>query len=221
MKISIIMSVFNNSKTLKRSIESILNQDYKNFEFLIMNDSSTDSTKEILKNYKNTDARIKIYENNKNLGLTKSLNILINNAKGELIARQDADDYSVNDRFSTQIEFLKNYNLDGCTSRSKVISTGKVRPGLSYFLPIKLAVKYKNPFIHGTLLIKKKVLQDVGNYDENFYYAQDYKLFKDLIDKGYKIKSINKFLYYLNTENNISSNMKKEQNYYAKLVRRS
>tara|TARA_B000000565_G_scaffold220786_1_gene175363 strand:- start:1557 stop:2204 length:648 start_codon:yes stop_codon:yes gene_type:complete len=215
------MSVFNNSKTLKRSIESILNQDYKNFEFLIMNDSSTDSTKEILKNYKNTDARIKIYENNKNLGLTKSLNILINNAKGELIARQDADDYSVNDRFSTQIEFLKNYNLDGCTSRSKVISTGKVRPGLSYFLPIKLAVKYKNPFIHGTLLIKKKVLQDVGNYDENFYYAQDYKLFKDLIDKGYKIKSINKFLYYLNTENNISSNMKKEQNYYAKLVRRS
>ncbi len=215
------MSVFNNSKTLKRSIESILNQDYKNFEFLIMNDSSTDSTKEILKNYKNTDARIKIYENNKNLGLTKSLNILINNAKGELIARQDADDYSVNDRFSTQIEFLKNYNLDGCTSRSKVISTGKVRPGLSYFLPIKLALKYKNPFIHGTLLIKKKVLQDVGNYDENFYYAQDYKLFKDLIDKGYKIKSINKFLYYLNTENNISSNMKKEQNYYAKLVRRS
>lgn len=57
------MSVFNNSKTLKRSIESILNQDYKNFEFLIMNDSSTDSTKEILKNYKDTDARIKIYEN--------------------------------------------------------------------------------------------------------------------------------------------------------------
>ncbi len=215
------MSVFNNSKTLKRSIESILNQDYKNFEFLIMNDSSTDSTKEILKNYKDTDARIKIYENNKNLGLTKSLNILVNNAKGELIARQDADDYSVNDRFSTQVEFLKSYNLDGCTSRSKVISTGKVRPGLSYFLPIKLAIKYKNPFIHGTLLIKKKVLQDVGNYDENFYYAQDYKLFKDLIDKGYKIKSINKFLYYLNTENNISSNMKKEQNYYAKLVRRS
>lgn len=215
------MSVFNNSKTLKRSIESILNQDYKNFEFLIMNDSSTDSTKEILKNYKDTDARIKIYENDKNLGLTKSLNILINNAKGELIARQDADDYSVNDRFSTQVEFLKSHNLDGCTSRSKVISTGKVRPGLSYFLPIKLAIKYKNPFIHGTLLIKKKVLQDVGNYDENFYYAQDYKLFKDLIDKGYKIKSINKFLYYLNTENNISSNMKKEQNYYAKLVRRS
>ena len=59
MKISIIMSVFNNSKTLKRSIESILNQDYENFEFLIMNDCSNDSSKEILKNFENKDSRIK------------------------------------------------------------------------------------------------------------------------------------------------------------------
>ena len=82
-------------------------------------------------------------------------------------------------------------------------------------------MRYKNPFIHGTLLIKKDALIEIEKYDENFYYAQDYKLFKDLIDKGYKVNSLNKFLYFLNTENNISSIMKKEQNFYAKLVRNS
>ena len=61
MKFSIIMSVFNNSKTLKRSIESILNQDYENFEFLIMNDCSNDSSKEILKNFENKDSRTKFF----------------------------------------------------------------------------------------------------------------------------------------------------------------
>ena len=221
MKISIVMSVFNNSKTLKRSIESILNQDYENFEFLIMNDCSNDSSKEILKNFENKDSRIKIFHNKKNIGLTKSLNILIDNATGQLIARQDADDYSSKDRLSTQVAFLREHNLDACTARSRVISNGKARPGLSFYLPIKLTMRYKNPFIHGTLLIKKDALIEIEKYDENFYYAQDYKLFKDLIDKGYKVNSLNKFLYFLNTEDNISSIMKKEQNFYAKLVRNS
>ena len=151
----------------------------------------------------------------------KSLNILIDNATGQLIARQDADDYSSKDRLSIQVAFLREHNLDACTSRSKVIGSGKARPGLSFYLPIKLTMRYKNPFIHGTLLIKKDALIEIEKYDENFYYAQDYKLFKDLIDKGYKVNSLNKFLYFLNTEDNISSIMKKEQNFYAKLVRNS
>ena len=213
------MSVFNNSKTLERCIESILNQDYENFEFLIMNDFSKDSSNKILKDYENQDSRIKVFNNKENIGLTKSLNILINQSKGEFIARQDADDYSVENRLLMQLDYLTGKNLDACTTRSKVISTGKARPAMSYYLPMKLSMKYKNPFIHGSLLIKKKILNDIGNYDENFYYAQDYKLFKDLINRGYKINTLNKFLYYLNTENNISSTNREEQNYYAKLVR--
>ena len=213
--ISIIMSVFNNSKTL----ESILNQDYENFEFLIMNDFSKDSSNRILKDYENQDSRIKVFNNRENIGLTKSLNILVNKSKGELIARQDADDYSAKNRLLMQLSYLRDKNLDACTTRSRVISTGKARPAMSYYLPIKLSMKYKNPFIHGSLMIKKEVLNDVGNYDENFYYAQDYKLFKDLINRGYKVNTLNKFLYYLNTENNISSKNREEQNYYAKLVR--
>ena len=81
-------------------------------------------------------------------------------------------------------------------------------------------MKYKNPFIHGSLIIKKQVLNDLGLYDENFYYAQDYKLYLDLLSKGYSIKAINKPLYNLNTINNISSNNKDEQKYYFYCARK-
>ena len=80
-------------------------------------------------------------------------------------------------------------------------------------------INYLKPFIHGTLLIKKQVLENINGYDERFYYAQDYKLFKDLIKQNFKFKVINSPLYYLNTTNNISSNKKKEQYYYASCVR--
>ena len=75
-------------------------------------------------------------------------------------------------------------------------------------------MRYKNPFIHGSLMIQADVLRSVGGYDDNFKYAQDYKLFIDLIKKGYKIKTLNKTLYSLNTKNNISEIYKKEQKKY-------
>ena len=82
-------------------------------------------------------------------------------------------------------------------------------------------MKYKNPFIHGTLFIKKTVLLDVGKYDESFYYAQDYKLMKDLISKDYRYEIIKNPLYQLNMKNNISTNKQSEQNYYANCVRKN
>ena len=82
-------------------------------------------------------------------------------------------------------------------------------------------MKYKNPFIHGTLIISKKILNGLGNYDENFYFAQDYKLMKDFLNEGYKVRSLSKTLYNLNTENNISQNNKKEQKYYFECARKN
>ena len=75
-------------------------------------------------------------------------------------------------------------------------------------------MKLKNPFIHGTLLIKKSVFNECGNYDENFYFAQDYKLFLEIIKKGFKVKSLREPLYYLNMKDNISSKFQSEQEYY-------
>ena len=86
------MSVFNNELSLKSSIESILNQSYKDFEFLIMDDCSTDNSHNILKDYESRDSRIKVFRNSENIGLTKSLNILIEKSQRDFIARQDGDD---------------------------------------------------------------------------------------------------------------------------------
>ena len=82
-------------------------------------------------------------------------------------------------------------------------------------------MKYKNPFIHGTMVIKKSAIEEVGLYNESFYYAQDYKLIKDLLSKGFKYRTIKKPLYELNMENNISTKHKKEQNRYADYVRKA
>lgn len=215
------MPCFNCEKTVAASIESILNQTYQNIEILIIDDGSKDNTYEILKKFQSKHKNIRLFKNQNNLGLTKSLNILIEESKGEYIARQDSDDISVIDRISLQYEFMEQKELDFCSSRATILYSGKKIPRSSHYLPKKIVMKFKNPFIHGTLFIKKSILLDVGKYNENFYYAQDYKLMKTLIDNNYKFKIFRKPLYELNMENNISTNKRSEQNYYANCVKKN
>ncbi len=218
--ISIIMSVYNNAKEVGHAIESVVNQSYQNFEFLIVDDNSTDNTLEILKKYESCNSNIKVYSNKQNIGLTKSLNNLIRESGGDFIARQDADDFSFPERLAKQLEFIHKYNLDGCTTRALIKYKSKVKPNLSYYLPNKIIMKLKNPFIHGSLLVKRNSLEEVGYYDEAFYYAQDYKLFHDLLNINKNIRIIKDPLYVLNTQNNISTNFQKEQEYFANCVKK-
>lgn len=220
-KISVIMSVRNGELTLDYSIESILNQTYENFHFYIINDGSTDGTQKILEKYSSSDPRISIFRNKTNIGLTKSLNLLIKKCSTKIIARQDADDFSMKNRFIKQIDFMNNYKVDVCTSRAYIKGTNRITPKYSFYIPKKILINYKNPFIHGTLMIKKSVFIELNYYDEKFYYAQDYKLFSDLLRKKIKIGIIKKPLYVLNMENNISSLNRKEQDYYAKCVQKN
>ncbi|MCP8319033.1 MAG: glycosyltransferase, partial [Candidatus Methylarchaceae archaeon HK01B] len=104
-KITILMSVYNGEKYLREAIDSILNQTFKDFEFLIINDGSTDRTVEILRSYH--DSRIKIITNEKNMGLTKSLNKGLKIARSEYVARMDADDISYPRRLEVQYEYMK------------------------------------------------------------------------------------------------------------------
>jgi len=214
--ISVIMSVFNNEKDVNDAVKSILNQTYNNFEFLIMDDASEDNTLSILKNLK--DERVKVFNNEHNIGLTKSLNVLISKSKGHFIARQDADDLSLKTRFEDQINILQNENVKACTTRATIKNSKKIIPKWSFYIPHYITIKYKNPFIHGSLMIDKKTLEKIGKYDERFKYAQDFKLFSDLINSNVKIKTLNKSLYVLNMQNNISTNKKNEQQYYADCV---
>ena len=213
------MSVHNNEETVSDSINSILVQTYKNFEFLIIDDCSTDNSLKILQQYEANDPRIKIYRNNKNLGLTKSLNLLIEKTNFNIIARQDADDQSKQNRLKKQFYYLNEKNYSFCVTRAETIKTKKNIPKLSIFLPSKLVVKYKNPFIHGSLMIKKETLLKIGKYNENYYYAQDYKLFWDLLHQGTKFKYMMNSYYVLNTTNNISTIKKEEQKYYSDCVK--
>ena len=121
MEITVLLSVFNGEKWLKYSIESILNQSFRDFEFLIINDGSIDSTKKILEQYAKDDSRIRlIHQSNK--GLTYSLNYGIKLAKGKWIARIDCDDIASPERLKRQYEFALRTNslLVGC--QSKLIS---------------------------------------------------------------------------------------------------
>lgn len=218
--VSVIMSVHNDERTVEKSIESILEQDYENLELLLIDDGSSDKTYEICKKYLNSNKNFKLYQNEHNIGLTKSLNILVKKAEGYFIARQDADDISATSRIRKQLHFMKKYNLDASTTRAFVMNTKKITPSKSYYLPKEFVMRIKNPFIHGTLVVKKEILNKVGLYNEKFYYSQDYKLMRDFIDNGYQLKILKEPLYFLNMEGNISVTHKEKQEYFAECVRK-
>ena len=213
--ISVIMSVYNDENNVANAIQSILDQTFDDFEFLIMDDCSTDNTYEEMIKFVN-DSRVKLYVNEKNIGLTKSLNKLIEESNGKYIFRQDSDDISFKNRFDEQIKILETKDIKTCTTRAIDLNNNKIIPSLSAWIPKKITMKFKNPYIHGTLAIEKLLLNSIGNYSEDFYYSQDFRLYLDLAQKNEKIYEIKRPLYKLNTSNNISTINKEEQKYYFK-----
>lgn len=219
--ISIIMSVKNCEDFIEESITSILNQSYTDFEFLILDDASSDKTFEICENYSSIDSRIKLYKNNETFGLTKSLNILIQKSKGKIIARQDGDDFSVLNRLELQLQKYNESMYKIITSRTYLINEKRIKPFLAHYMPNNIIIRYKNPFVHGSLMIEKDLLLKIGGYDEEFYYAQDYKLFSDLLKNKQKVFTFSKPLYYTRNTLNISTLKLEEQEFYASKVRQS
>ena len=218
--ISVIMSVFNAEDTIEDCVKSILNQTFDSFELLIVNDASTDNTHKLLEKFSKKDKRIKIFTNSENIGLTKSLNFMLSKAKGKYIARQDADDISLPKRFEKQIEFIQSRKFDIVVSRAKKLHDESIIPKFSFIIPSKILIRFKNPFIHGTLFASKDLLTKLNFYNEEFYYAQDYELFSRILKNKIKVGKIWEPLYLLNTKNNISSLFKKEQKEYADKVRK-
>lgn len=200
--VSVIMSVYNskNVELLKKSIESILNQTIKNFEFIICNDCSTNvDIEKILNFYKQKDKRIVLIKNECNLGLAKSLNNCLKIAKGYYIARQDDDDISHCNRFEKEINFLeknKNYVLVGCNLNlfnDKLvwgIRTHKEKPTKKDFI-------HGSQFAHPATIIKKDVLESIGGYkiSKITNRTEDYELYMRLYSYGYIGYNIQEQLY--------------------------
>jgi len=218
--ISVVMSVYNGEKYLKKAIESILNQTYINLEFIIVNDGSTDSSLKIIKQYQQIDDRIVLIDQ-ENIGLTKSLNKAIKIAKGEYIARMDADDISLQNRFEIQIKIIQNLDLDFVFSQAISFTSGMsfISPNSNLIEKFKFKkLAFGNIFVHGTFICKSSILKN-NLYDENIKYAQDYELFCRLIDKGYAFFILPEVLYFLRIDSNSISNIKqKEQSQYAKQI---
>lgn len=220
-EVSVVMSVYNAQQFLKRSVESILNQTFGDFEFIIVNDASSDTSEDVLKKYAEKDRRIKLLFFSQNIGLTKSLNKAIAMAEGKYIARQDADDISLPKRLEKQISFLKR-GYDFCCCRSRFQEDGSIHPKWFSVIFYKAIVKYKNIFIHGSYCFKKSLWQDIGGYDENLIFAQDYDFIIRIILKKYRIKYLFEPLYIAqkNAECISKKNNKEQYEYFKKIKRK-
>jgi glycosyltransferase involved in cell wall biosynthesis len=177
-KVSIILSLYNSANSVSKTVESILNQSYKNYELIIINDGSTDNTKKILNKYKK-QKKIKIFNFNSNLGLAKRLNFGISKSISNYVLRIDDNDQVTNDRIKFQLdEFKKNSNLD-IFGGSAIYINGKKKKKikvLSSNHQIKKKLKFFNPIIHSSIMFKKKSILKIGGYNELFKRCQDYEL---------------------------------------------
>lgn len=192
--VSVIMATHNDEKFLRQAIESVLSQTYQNSELIVINDASTDSTAEILADFLSLNKQIIVLTNKQKLGLTNSLNIGIEKAKGEYIARIDSDDFwNDNEKIKKQVRFLntnRKYGVVGCWSKT-IDSSGKVISLLQYPVQDSEIRKYfliENCFIHSSVLIRSSVIKKESAYNKKYHFAQDYDLW---LSTGLKTKMHN------------------------------
>ena len=190
--ISVIMSTYNESETeLKEAIESILNQSYENFEFIIIQDNPENyKAKHLLEAYQNKDMRIKLYFNKENLGLAASLNKGIEKSKGDYIARMDADDLSYDNRFEIQINFLENNKEIDFVSSSIDIFDGEkiIYKRMAKKYPQKEDLLFGPCFIHPAIIFRAESIKKAGGYKIEKYTrrTEDYDLFMRMYAMGMK-----------------------------------
>lgn len=175
------MSVYNGQNFLAEAVDSILSQTFSDFEFLIIDDGSTDNTAEILSARASRDQRIRIITQ-ENKGRATSLNIGIAAAKSDYIARMDADDIALPDRFQLQFDFLERHPevglLGGSVELIKAAGRvlGAVRPPRED-AEIKAIMLHDNPMLHPTVVMRKSIVLAVGGYRKPLLDADDYDLF--------------------------------------------
>jgi len=179
-KVTVLMSVYNGESYLVQSIDSILKQTFKDIEFIIIDDGSTDKSLSIIKSYMNKDCRIKLIQNEENIGLTRSLNKGLALARGEYIARQDADDISLPDRLNRQVTFMDAHPEIGvCGSWVKKIGS------YSHHIwkyptdndTIRACLLFTSAMAHPSVIMRKSLLVKIQLfYNPSYKRSQDYEL---------------------------------------------
>lgn len=186
--ITVVMAAYNEEDRISEAIDSIINQTYRGWGLIIINDSSSDNTQEIIDSYVRKDSRIISIKNPRNMGLAYSLNRAISISDSTFIARMDADDISLPNRLQVQLDYmLENPDIDvlGTAAFVKNSNTDEkflvTKPELHR--QIVLSIKKINPFFHSSVLINMDFLKQLNGYDENFKRAQDYDLWLRGVDR--------------------------------------
>lgn len=184
-KVSVLMAVHNGEKYLRQAVGSILSQTYSDFEFIILDDGSQDRTTQILAEF--SDPRIVLIKNETGIGLTQSLNLGLEKAKGEYIARMDADDISLPHRLATQVSFLDVRSEVGVVGTaaylvdSDNISRHLVQYPESHDLIHWIMCFFENPIIHPSVMFRAQLTKKMGGYNDAYVTSQDYNLWSRLL----------------------------------------
>lgn len=193
--VSVVMSVYNDSKYISDSVESILNQDLYESEFIIVDDGSTDESLQVIEEYAKSDSRIRIIRNSNNCGLAASLNNAISVARGEYVARMDSDDISLTYRLRSQFEFMKR-NKDIMLVGSSVYRINKdgivmceTRANTDHVCLKKWVISGGIPCMHPTWFFRRSLFHDINGY-RILPAAQDYDFLARVVYKGHKISNV-------------------------------
>ncbi|WP_228060518.1 MULTISPECIES: glycosyltransferase [unclassified Coleofasciculus] len=189
-KISVLMSVYNGSSYLHESVETIINQTFTDFEFIIINDGSTDKSESILQKFQKRDKRIQLISRG-NKGLTATLNEGLGYAQGQYIARMDADDIAFPDRFAKQVEFL-DQNPDYVAVGSRVLLIDPEGLSICPFAQQTSHEEIDNEhmaghggsIVHPAVMLRRSAVQRINGYREEMQIAEDFDLFLRLAEIG-------------------------------------
>jgi glycosyltransferase involved in cell wall biosynthesis len=195
--VTVLMPVYNGGEFLNQAIDSVLNQSYKNIEFLIINDGSTDNSIQTINAYK--DNRIRLINNDGNKGLVYSLNLGLKEAKGEYIARMDADDISLKERLEREVDFLMhNREIGICGTSIKVFGEGRREVVFRYpktHEECRVRLLSNTCFAHPTVVFRKSAIEKNGvKYKAEFFPAEDFELWA-VNTEGVKYANLQEALY--------------------------
>jgi len=220
--VSVVMAVYNCQKYLSCAIESILDQTFVDFEFIIADDASTDNSLDIIRNYASRDPRVRVVANSSNLGLTNSLNKAVKLASGSFIARMDGDDVAYQNRLAKQISFMiKNPEYVCIGAQAHIIDEDGdiieewLKPTQSGDIKRKLLLDGGGQIIHPLAVFTRAAFEEVGGYDPRYAISQDYDLLLRLAEIG-ELGNLSDFLLkYRRHKGAITSSKRNAQINYA------
>jgi len=186
MLVSVLMAVYNGAGTVDEAIASILAQSFRDWELIVVDDGSTDETRKRIERY--DDPRIRVLYNAANSGLSASLNVAFRASTGSLIARMDADDVALPHRLQRQVDFLRDHpEIDVVGGAATLWGNDGIYQRPETHEQMAQVLFTENPFIHPTVMMRRRFLEALGGYDETIQRAEDYDLW---------LRGVTRFRYY-------------------------